>query len=43
VRLAAYFTQSHEMLFDAHARAFTAFGGIRRRGIYDSTSVPLRG
>lgn len=33
--LTAYFSQSHEMLFDAHAQAFTAFGGIPTRGIYD--------
>ncbi len=26
--LVAYSTQSHEMLFDAHARAFAAFGGV---------------
>ena len=32
--LVAYPTQTHEMLFDAHARAFAAFGGIPRRGIY---------
>ena len=31
----AYPSQSHEMLFDAHTRAFTALGGIPRRGIYD--------
>ena len=34
--LVAYPTQSHEMLFDAHARAFAAFGGGPRRGIYDN-------
>ncbi|MCA8917204.1 MAG: IS21 family transposase [Planctomycetes bacterium] len=34
--LSAYPTQSHEMLFDAHTRAFRAFGGIPRRGIYDN-------
>ena len=38
--LSAYPTQSHEMLFDAHTKAFTALGGIPRRGIYDNTSVP---
>ena len=32
--LTAYFTQSHEMLFDAYARAFEAFGGTPTRGIY---------
>jgi hypothetical protein len=26
--LVAYPMQSHEMLFDAHTRAFTAFGGV---------------
>ncbi len=30
--LSAYPTQSHEMLFDAHTRAFQAFGGVPRRG-----------
>ena len=34
--LVAYFTQSHEMLFDAHTRAFAVFGGIPKRGIYDN-------
>ena len=34
--LSAYPTQSHEMLFDAHTRAFQAFGGVPRRGIYDN-------
>lgn len=34
--LVAYFSQAHEMLFDAHARAFLAFGGVPRRGIYDN-------
>lgn len=34
--MVAYFTQSHEMLFDAHARSFEALGGIPRRGIYDN-------
>ena len=35
--LTGYPTQSHEMLFDAHTRAFTALGGIAKRGIYDNT------
>ena len=39
--LAAYPTQSHEMLFDAHARAFAAFGGIPRRGIYDNMKTAV--
>jgi transposase len=30
--LVAYPSQSHEMLFDAHARAFAAFGGVPRAG-----------
>ncbi len=34
--LVAYPGQSHEMLFDAHTRAFAALGGITRRGIYDN-------
>ncbi|MFD1897253.1 IS21 family transposase, partial [Ottowia pentelensis] len=33
--LVAYPGQGHEMLFDAHTRAFEALGGIPRRGIYD--------
>ena len=28
--------QSHEMLFDAHTRAFAAFGGVPRRGLYET-------
>ena len=39
--LTAYPTQSHEMLFDAHARAFTAFGGVPRRGIYDNMKTAV--
>jgi transposase len=34
--LVAYPSQGHEMLFDAHTRAFAALGGIPRRGIYDN-------
>jgi transposase len=34
--LVAYFTQTHEMLFDAHARGFAVFGGLPARGIYDN-------
>ena len=37
----AYPTQSHEMLFDAHTRAFTALGGIARRGIYDNMKTAV--
>ncbi len=36
VWLVAYPQQSQEMLFDAHSRAFLAFGGVPRRGIYDN-------
>jgi transposase len=39
--LAAYPSQGHEMLFDAHTRAFTALGGIPRRGIYDNMKTAV--
>ena len=39
--LTAYPAQSHEMLFDAHAHAFAAFGGIPRRGIYDNMKTAV--
>ncbi|MBU9597651.1 IS21 family transposase [Burkholderia multivorans] len=39
--LVAYPTQSHEMLFDAHAKAFAAFGGVPRRGIYDNMKTAV--
>jgi len=39
--LVAYFSQSHEMLFDAHAQAFAAFGGVPRRGIYDNMKTAV--
>ncbi|MEZ5539233.1 MAG: IS21 family transposase [Pseudomonadales bacterium] len=39
--LVAYPTQSHEMLFDAHARAFAAFGGVPKRGIYDNMKTAV--
>ena len=39
--LQAYPAQSHEMLFDAHTRAFTALGGIPRRGIYDNMKTAV--
>lgn len=39
--LVAYPTQSHEMLFDAHARAFAAFGGVPQRGIYDNMKTAV--
>jgi transposase len=39
--LRAYPLQTHEMLFDAHHHAFTAFGGIPRRGIYDNMKTAV--
>lgn len=37
----AYPGESHEMLFDAHTRAFTYFGGVPRRGIYDNMKTAV--
>ncbi|WP_375211531.1 IS21 family transposase, partial [Hyphococcus sp.] len=37
----AYLLQTHEMLFDAHARAFAFFGGVPRRGIYDNMKTAV--
>jgi transposase len=37
----AYPAQSHEMLFDAHTRAFAALGGVPRRGIYDNMKTAV--
>lgn len=39
--LVAYYSQSHEMLFDAHARAFAILGGIPKRGIYDNMKTAV--
>lgn len=39
--LAAYPSQGHEMLFDAHTQSFTALGGITRRGIYDNMKTAV--
>lgn len=39
--LVAYPTESHEMLFDAHYQAFTAFGGVPRRIIYDNMKTAV--
>ena len=39
--LSGYPSQSHEMLFDAHTRAFTAFGGVPKRGIYDNMKTAV--
>ena len=39
--MTAYPGQGHEMLFDAHARAFAAFEGIPGRGIYDNMKTAV--
>ncbi len=39
--LSAHSGQSHEMLFDAHNRAFTVLGGVARRGIYDNMKTAV--
>ena len=39
--LSAYPCQSHEMLFDAHARAFRILGGVPGRGIYDNMKTAV--
>ena len=39
--LSGYPSQSHEMLFDAHTRAFTALEGIARLGIYDNMKTAV--
>lgn len=39
--ISAYPTQSHEMLFDAHTRAFNALGGVPERGIYDNMKTAV--
>jgi len=39
--LVAYPSQGHEMLFDAHTRAFSALGGVARRGIYDNMKTAV--
>ena len=39
--LSGYPSQSHEMLFDAHTRAFSVFGGIPKRGIYDNMKTAV--
>jgi transposase len=39
--LVAYPSQGHEMLFDSHARAFAAFGGVPQRGIYDNMKTAV--
>ncbi len=37
----AYPGESHEMLFDAHMRAFAYLGGVPRRGIYDNMKTAV--
>lgn len=37
----AYWTQTHEMLFDAHNHAFRVFGGVPARGIYDNMKTAV--
>ena len=39
--LRAYMLQTHEMLFDAHAHALAALGGIPERGIYDNMKTAV--
>lgn len=39
--LVAYPSQGHEVLFDAHTRSFTAFGGVARRGVYDNMKTAV--
>lgn len=39
--LRAYPSESHEMLFDVHTRAFAYFGGVPRRGIYDNMKTAV--
>jgi transposase len=39
--ISAYPGQSHEMLFDAHNRAFAALGGVPKRGIYDNMKTAV--
>ena len=38
---AAYYSQAHEMLSDAHARCFALLGGVARRGIYDNMKTAV--
>lgn len=37
----AYLRQTHEMLFDAHNKAFKFFGGLTVRGIYDNMKAAI--
>jgi len=37
----AYLRESTEMVFDAHSQAFSFFGGVCKRGIYDNMSTAV--
>jgi transposase len=39
--ISAYPSEAHEMLFDAHNRAFQAFGGVPSRVIYDNMKTAV--
>jgi transposase len=39
--LSGYPTQAQEMLYEAHTRAFTALGGVPKRGIYDNMKTAV--
>ena len=39
--LSAFHSQAHEMLFEAHARAFAVLGGVAKRGIYDNMKTAV--
>lgn len=39
--LRAYLLQTHEMLFDDHAQAYSVLGGIAERGIYDNMKTAV--
>lgn len=39
----AYYSEAHEMLFDAHWRALSFFGGIPSRAIYDNMKTAVTG
>jgi transposase len=41
VYLRAYPRETQEMVFDAHQRAFTFFGGVPMRGIYDNMKTAV--
>ena len=36
-----YFRETQELVFDAHDRAFTFYGGVCRRGIYDNMKTAV--